>query len=174
MARANSATLDGLYVGYGARDTINPEAATVHTKGNQGRELQVVVDVSNYLGFATSTAVSSTKHMGIPAGAVIRGGRIVVTEAVNNLTSIDVGLKEFDGTEIDADGLADDTLLAALTAGAVVELDGALLSTALADAGYLSLDVTGTAPTTGELHIYIEYDMPVVDQDAPDVITGEI
>lgn len=175
MARANTATLDGLLVGYGARDSINPQSATVHTKGNQARELQVVVDASNIADFATATAVDSTKHIGIPAEAVIRGSRLVITEAFDALTSVDAGLKEFDGTAIDADGLYDGTVLANIDAvGDVVVADGNLLNTQPGEVGYFSLDVTGTAPTVGEMHVFIEYDMPAVDQDAPDVITGEI
>jgi hypothetical protein len=34
--------------------------------------------------------------------------------------------------------------------------------------------VTGTAPTVGEMRLIVEYDEPVVDQDAPAVIVGEI
>jgi hypothetical protein len=176
MARANYATLDGLRHGYGARDTINPQAATVHTKGNTDRELLVVVDSSNITEFATATAVTSTQHMGLPVGSVVRAVRANVVEAFDALTSIVVGLKEFDGTTNDADGLIASTALAAIDAdGDTVEGAGAHVNgPALTVESYLSLDVTGTAPTVGEMHVYIQYDMPMVDQDAPAVITGEI
>ena len=176
MARAEYATLDGLRVGYGARDSINPQAATVHTKGNLERELLVVVDSSNITEFATATAVTSTQHMGIPSGAIVRSVRAVVVEGFNTLTSIIVGLKEFDGTTNDDDGLIASTALAAIdAAGETVEGAGAHVNGPALDVeSYLSLDVTGSAPTAGELHVYIQYDMPMVDQDAPAVITGEI
>lgn len=174
MARANTATLDGLTVGYGARDTINPQSATVHTKGNLDREVLFVIDSANYLEFATGTAVDGSWGV-IPAGAVVRGVRAYVAEAFDALTSIVVGTKETDGTTIDDDGLIASTLLAALTLDATIEgagaqVDGAVLS---ADA-VPSMDVTGSAPTVGELHVYVQYDMPNVDQDSPAVITGEI
>jgi hypothetical protein len=177
MARANTATLDGLLVGYGARDSINPQGASVNTgPGNLDRELLVVVDHTNVADFATATAVESTQHMGLPVGSKVRAVRAEVVEAFDDLTSIVVGLKEFDGTAIDADGLIASTALADIDAvGDTIEGAGDLVDGApLEDAGYLSLDVTGDAPTSGELHVYIQYDMPAVDQDAPDVIVGEI
>jgi hypothetical protein len=176
MARANTAVLDGLQVGYGARDSINPQAATVYKSGNLDRELLVVVDSTNIAEFATATAVTSTKHMGLPVGAAVRAVRAVVVEGFNNLTSIVVGLKEFDGTTNDDDGLIASTALALInTAGQTVEGGGAHVDGPVLDVeSYMSLDVTGTAPTLGELHVYIQYDMPMVDQDAPDVIVGVI
>ena len=176
MARANYATLDGLRVGYGARNSINPQSATVHTKGNTDREMLVVVDASNIAEFATATAVTSTAHWALPNGAAVRAVRATVVEAFDVLTSIVVGLKAFDGTTNDADGLIASTALALIDGvGDTVEGGGAHVNGPLLTvASYLSLDVTGTAPTVGEMHVYIQYDQPLVDQDAPAVITSEI
>lgn len=178
MARANTATLDGLVVGYGARDTLNPQSATVHTKGNLEREILFVIDSSNIAEFATGTAVPTTWGA-IPDGAVVRSARAVVVEAFVGLTAttglIDVGLKQLDGTAIDANGLIVGANGQFETVDATVEGAGALIDGPLVTpAGYPSADITGASPTAGELHVYVQYDMPMVDQDAPAVITGEI
>src|SRR5882757_7859949 len=98
MARQNSATLDSLFVGYGVRDTINPDVTNIHTKGRI-RELQVEIDFRNYLNFATSTAMSR-KDFYIPSGSQIIDAKFTVTSAFNLLTSIVIGTKILAGTTI--------------------------------------------------------------------------
>ena len=175
MARANTAQLDGLTVGYGARDTINAQGAMVHTLGNTGKEYVVVVDYSNIASFATATA-AGPYDFEIPAGSVIRSANLVVEEGVTDLTSLVVGLKEADGTTNDDNGLIDTTLQAAIgTAGITVEGAGAHVDgPVLAVDSFVSIDVTGTAPTAGRVALTVTYDMPHVSQDAPGVISGLI
>ena len=175
MSRANTAVLDGLIVGYGARTSLNPYSGQVHTLGNTDKEMQIVVDFTNIDRFATDEAVD-TRDVPLPVGAVVRSARLVVTEGFATLTSIVVGLKELDGTTNDDDGLVASTALALInTAGQTIEGAGAHVNgPALAVPSYVSLDVTGTAPASGQATLYVQYDMPQVSQDTPDVIVGEI
>jgi len=174
MARSNTWTNpDGLVQGYGSRDTHNIEDAVVHTLGRR-KEVEVHIHYSTLSSLATGTLASS-KALTVPAGAQIVDGSLRVEEDITDLTSLVIGMKDtVDGSTIDADGLLTSTAEAALEDDTVVALDGALLGTKLASAGTVSLDVTGTAPTAGRAVLYFVYLDPVVDADAPAVITGEI
>ena len=95
----------------------------------------------------------------IPAGAFITAASIVVTTAAAGGTNVSLGLKEADGTVIDADGIDATVLTAALAANKAVACDGALVggtATIGAANGHLSVDVTGTF-TAGVFTLVIEY-----------------
>lgn len=179
MARANTATLDGLVVGYGTRDSHNVEDSVVHTMGRI-KQVEVRIDHSTHVDLATGTA-PTTKSFGLPAGSMITGGRLVVLETFTDLTSIIVGTKGSDGVTEDDNGLLTTVVLADLTVGESLVLDGAQVQEE-ADADvvvtdevlYVSLDVTGTAPTAGEAVLVFEYQEPVPSSTPPAVIVGEI
>ena len=172
MARSETAILDGLVVGYGTRDSVNPQDARVHTLGRR-KQHEVRVDHTNILSFADAVDPATT-FFEIPAGSVVLSSQIVVLETFLNLTSIVVGLKEPDGTTTDPDGLHAAILLAALTDGDVEDGAGALVGTELAVNGVLSVTVTGTAPTAGAFTLLVEVREPVPSQDSPAVISGII
>jgi hypothetical protein len=174
MARAGTATLDGLVVGYGTRDTINPEQALVHTLGRI-RHLQVEIDALNYLQFATSTAPASVKkNLEIPTGAVIQSSQFIIKTGFNLLTSVNIGTKNSAGTTIVAAGLHSAVVLASInTAGQTDEGAGSQVNgTALASAAYISFDVTGSAPTAGHGILIVRYLEPMPSQTPPAVLVG--
>lgn len=174
MARENTWTNpDGLRVGFGARDTVNPQDAVVHTLGRH-KQAEVYINYSNITDFATDT-LAPTTHVAVPAGAVITEGYLRVEEDITDLTSLVIGLKDtVDGSTVDADGLLTSTAEAALETDDVVALDGALVGAKLGTTGTVSVDVTGTTPTAGRAVLYFTYLDPAQDNDAPDVITGEV
>ena len=104
MARAETALLDGVINGYGARDSINLYDSVVHTYGRV-RQAEVVVDFSNIADFAAGALpTEGTKHFVIPAGSTINTATIVVESDVQTLTSLAVGLKDtVNGTLVGAD-----------------------------------------------------------------------
>ncbi len=174
MARAETSILDGLEVGYGTRDSFNIEDAEVHTLGRI-RQHVVRVDHTTIANLATGV-VPSSKVFEFPTGAAHMRSKLVVEESFADLTSIIVGTKrQSDGITVDDDGFFTTVLLAALTADAVIEGSGAFIdgdrSTAPA---VVSLDVTGTPPTAGELVLVFEYLEPYVSQASPAIIVGEI
>lgn len=174
MARANTTVLDGLVVGYGTRDTYNPEQSVVHTDGRV-KFAQIDIDFRNIASFATGTAPSPLKrNFEIPAGSVIQSSQFVIKTGFNALTSIVIGTKNSAGTTINSTGLHASTLLAAInTAGQTEEGAGAQINgTALASAAYVSLDVTGSAPTAGHGILAVRYLEPMVSQDPPAVLVG--
>ena len=175
MARASEwLNADGLSVGFGARDSLNSMDAVVHTKGRI-KQVEVYIHADTIADLATGTAPSA-KVFEMPVGAIVRSANLHVTESFDALTSIVIGTKlQSTGATVDDDGLVASQLLAALIAGATIEGAGAQVNGApLAAASVVSLDVTGSAPTVGEAVLLVEYQEPIADQDAPDVIVGEI
>lgn len=174
MARGNTWTnADGLVVGFNTRDTHNVEDSQVHTMGRR-KQAELRIDHSTHAGLAGAVAPTS-KSLEIPAGSALISSVLVVEEAFTDLTSIVIGTKGSDGVAEDADGINTTILLAALTAGATVEGTGAQLGGDVTDeALYVSLDVTGTAPTAGEAVLHIEYLEPVPSSTPPAPIVGEI
>lgn len=169
MARANTATLDGLLVGYGARDTYNMESARVHTLGRL-HQIEIVLNAAN--SGDASTGSLSAKEAVIPAGSMLLSADFVVATTLvgpTAATGIDVGLKDtVDGTAIDADGLVATVALSGVSVGA-----GALINTITSQDAVVSIDVDA-AVTAGEATVLVQYVEPAAGQDAPDVITGEI
>lgn len=176
MARANTATLDGLVVGYGARDTKNAQEALVHTMGRI-KHLEVHLDHSTITNMATSTAVDG-RNFGIPSGANVKRVVVRVDEAFDSAApatdTVIVGTKQSDGTTIDNDGLVASTTVASFTAGATIEGAGALVDgDALSATSYISVDPSATL-TAGAATLLIEYIEDTPSTDAPDVITTEV
>ena len=170
MARGNVWTnSDGLDVGFGIRDSKNPNAATVRTEGN----VEVLQFALSYDQMPASGTAPSSKSIPIPANSSILRGNFRVTEAWVGGTNIDFGTMNSAGTAIDDDGFDVAVLTAALTLNAVIDFDGALMtgdaSVGTADA-YFATVVTGTY-TAGQGVVTIEYLRPMPDADALDPIT---
>lgn len=174
MSRGNTWTnADGLVVGFASRDTHNVEDSVVHSMGRI-KQAELRIDASTVAGLATATAPTS-KSFEIPTGAAIKSATMIVTESFDALTSIVVGTKGSDGVTEDDDGLIASTLLAVLIAGATIEGAGAQVAGVITDEPlYVSLDITGAAPTVGEATLLIEYIEPVPSSEPPAVIVGEI
>lgn len=160
---------DGLVVGFGARDSKNPNAATVRTQGNVCI-MQFPFDYDTTLEIGTD--VPSSKSIPVPAGSTIKRAQLAVDTAFVGGTNIDFGFMNAAGTAIDDDGLDAAVATAALTAGAVITMDGALIgaSVGAADA-YFGVVTTGTY-TAGDGVITIEYILPMPDSTPTDPISG--
>lgn len=171
MARATTwVNEDGLTIGQGAHDSRNPAAANVRTQGNVNIQ-QMVFD---YDALPTGGGVApSQQSIPLPAKAVIKRAQVRVIDAFVGGTTITLGLKEEDGTTIAAAGI-DSLATAALTAGAVIECDGAWIGVSVGDnEAYLLSNVTGTY-TAGSMEVLIEYIMPQSDTTPVDPISGVI
>ena len=176
MARANTWTNnDGLAVGFGTRDSKNPNAATVRTMGNV-EELVVVFDWDSP-PVAPGTA-PSTKSIALPANAVIIEGHFRVDTAVTmsgTSPTLAFGVVNSAGTAIDANGLLTAQAPAAMGAGAVITLNGALVGDTVGSAdAYISIELGGTSPalTAGDGVLVIAYQKPMPDATPTDPITG--
>jgi len=171
MARESTWTnSDGLDVGFGTRDSKDNRGGPVQTTGNV-EVLTYDLDWNHLPTAATNAA--STKDIPIPANSVIHRATLRVTEAFTSAgaTTLSLGLKELDGTDIDADGI-DATIAKTVidAVGDVVQCDGALvgglLTVGTADA-YLS-SVVATGPyTAGMAELVIEYSRPMPTSDVP-------
>lgn len=183
MSRANTSTLDGLVVGYGTRDSINPQDSNVHTLGRI-KQAEIVVDYTNIAEFVEDVlpAEGGAKAFVIPAGSNIVRTTIVVEDDVTTLTSLAMGLKDtVDGGQLHS---GDDVLVTDVEAieanletgdtvvglGSLMDALGVVTS---ADAT-LSVTVTGSAPLAGRMIVLIEYIEPQATQTPPAVIVGEI
>lgn len=183
MARANIATLDGLVVGYGTRDSINPQDSVVHTLGRV-KQAEIVVDFTNIAEFVEDAlpVEGVAKAFVIPGGSNILRTTIVVEDDVTDLTSLAMGLKDT-ATGAQLHGGTDvlvtvvEAIEANLETGDTVVGLGSLmddLGVVTSEDALLSITVTGTPPAAGRMIVLIEYVEPQATQTPPDVITGEI
>lgn len=173
MARSATWTnSDGLVVGFGARDSKNDNGATVRTEGNV-EILQMTLDYDN-LPADAGTAPSS-KSIPIPAGSVIKSAHLQTTAdwATADSATLDIGLKNSAGTEIDDDGIDEDIAAAALDTGDTVVCDGSLVGVDIGSAdGYISCGVNTGSFTSGSSFLTIEYIRPLPDNTPTDPITS--
>lgn len=172
MARGNTWTnADGLEVGFGNRDSFNPEGASIRTKGRE-KQIELRITAEGYLSIASGVLVG--KEAVIPSGAHIIDATANVTETITATTAVafDLGLKDVvDGTTIDEDGLLDGTtnFATGIQVGA-----GALIGTVIAEDAVVSFSPNVADLLTGELVVLVRYSDPVPDSDTPAVIVGEI
>lgn len=96
----------------------------------------------------------------IPAFATVISARAFVREAAAGGTSIDVGLFEFDGTAVDANGLIAAATTADMdTSGDLVNGAGASIGGSVGTAP-VTVGVTGTGDfTAGTVQIMVEYSL---------------
>ena len=93
----------------------------------------------------------------IPAGSQIVSSKLKVGTAWAGGTSIDIGLAQEDGTVIDADGLDAAIATASLTAGAIIEGDGALVGASVgANDAVVTVGATGSF-AAGTATLIVEY-----------------
>ena len=176
MARSASWTNpDGLFVGFGARDSKNDNGATVRTEGN-------VEIFSMILDFDTLPAAAGTaplsKSIPIPANSFIHSAslRVILAFTAAGAATLDIGFKETDGTDIDLDAIDSVIAITVIDAiGDVVQCNGAfvngLVTTGLLDS-YISTVVSTGPFTAGQAELTIEYSRPLPDTDPTDPISG--
>lgn len=122
------------------------------TKGDT-KEAFWTFDVENFPAAGTNGI-----QFEIPKGALLKNARLEVLDTFVGGTSLVVGFAEGDGTAIDADGVLETTLTAALVAGADLAGDGALIGARLPEAGELVVAPTGTF-TAGKARLVLEYSL---------------
>ena len=98
------------------------------------------------------TTGASGPQITIPVGAVIRSGSLIVETTLSGGTNITLGVSTPAGGVTDADGL----LAANTGTTGVIAFDGALLGTALAAEGQLTV---ATSRTAGVVKVVIVYDL---------------
>lgn len=140
---------DGLEVGFGPQVRDNLDAGTNHTKGLV-KQLEMHVDAKEDLPSVGEAHTS--KDFYIPAGASIVSAKFIATETFDQ--AVEFGTSQLDGTAIDQDGLIATGSPAADT---VTDGAGAQIDTTIAEAGYLVVTATTTAPTTGAGKLVVEY-----------------
>ena len=176
MARANSWTNDdGLFVGFGTRDSKNDNGATVQTEGNV-ESFSMELEWDNLPAAAPTAPLS--KSIPIPANSTIHRATLSVTEAFTAAggATLDIGFKQADGTDIDLNGIDAVIAITVIDAiGDVVQCNGALVgglvTVRLLDA-YISTVVTTGPFTAGMAELTIEYSRPLPDSDPTDPIDG--
>lgn len=127
------------------------------------KQLVVDFDYANLPTYTTDRDNDGTNDgfnggdVGIDANASIVSAKLIVGTAFVGGTSYNIGLYEEDGTVIDADGIDAAVATAALTAGTVIDCDGALVGETVGAAkGHLVVAATGTF-TAGTAKLVIEY-----------------
>ncbi len=165
MSRESTTTIDGLEVGYGTRNSANAEGGNVHTKGRT-KQLEVNLD---FRAMPTAQAVAvSTKNARIPAGSVVRSARLAVDEVFATTTSLDVGLKQLDGTAVGtASAIMNDASVAATGNVLANDLDVEVTADA-----YVAVLQNGGAATAGRGVLTIEYDENTPSSAEPAPIQG--
>lgn len=124
---------DGLKVGFGARTLENANAGNVRTVGIDEQMVKVLYDATALAD--TDTAAAQGDEVPIPAGAIIKSADFVVETAFTTTTgTLDIGVKIKAGGASgsganDDDGIDSAVAAGALTAGAVIACDGALIGT---------------------------------------------
>lgn len=148
---------DGLYVKFGT------ELATA-TQGGQYRDAAELIVVEIEFDYADLAATGTEKVMAdnviIPNGAHIEKAELYVQTVFSTGSSptLTIGLIDQDRTTaIDADGIDATIAAAALTAGATIACDGALINTTLTNSGLVTMTEGTAAFTTGAGRLRIYY-----------------
>ena len=147
---------DGLYV-----RTFRDQGA----KSDTGTVIEPIVKyytrrISDATAIGTAAPTPSPDDAFIPSGAVITRAYIVVDTAFTSggSAALNVGLYQADGTAIDADGIDATVAVAALSADAVIECDGADVGTKVgANDAYIEVDYDTAAFTAGAATVVVEY-----------------
>ncbi len=150
--------LNGVRNYYGPRLTEDLYGGSIKTAGHV-QQLEWRFQYDNLPVYEADGAAALV----IPAYSLIVSAKIFCKVALATATAMTVGIvKDTDGTAIDADGLltATNGAVADMTVGAWVIGSGALIGNTVdfgAVAGQLSVATTGSAPTTGDFHLVVEY-----------------
>lgn len=125
---------DGLKVGFGTRTLENSNAGNIRTVGIDEQMVKVLYDATALAD--TDTAAAQGDEVPVPAGAIIKSADFVVEEAFTTSASgtLDIGVKIKAGGASGSGANDDDAFDAAvaagaLTQGAVISCDGAIIGT---------------------------------------------
>lgn len=140
---------DGLRIRFDV-DRINQTAPRGEAPGaGEDRVIDFIVDVATLVA-----GQNRIEGVVIPRNSTLAEVQWLPVEAVTGMTAFDVGLKKYDGSELDYDGIVDGALPG--TVGVRTEVvaggtgAGVLLGTTTALPGDLVITPTGT-PTAGKL-----------------------
>lgn len=149
---ATEITSQGVRKHYGPRDAETSAPSTVVTAG----EVKELVVPFTYNDLPTTSELDNL-ILSIPALAFILSSHLHVDVAFVGGTSYNIGLSQADGTVVDADGIDAAVATAALTAGAWVVNDGALVGASVgANPVQVTAAATGTY-TAGSGKLVIRY-----------------
>lgn len=146
---------DGLEVRFGTdRRTSAPDGLT---SAEEKVFVYEVADATKLTDADTAAAAGDAAYL--PAGTIIKDAYFVVDTAFTSGGSavLDIGLKEGDGTAIDDDGIDAAVALGALGANAVVNCNGALVGTRLAEDSYVNFTYDTAAFTAGAGKLVVKY-----------------
>jgi hypothetical protein len=155
---------DNLRVRFGTKLAETAKSGTASDNQHISRQMKGVIDPlsDGFVAFGDADDFLSEPTAGLPSGALIRSATLIVLETFTSggAPTLDLGLKEQDGTEIDHDGLHAGVALGALTQGAEIAGAGALISTVTAANGYISINVDVADYTAGKAILVIDYILP--------------
>lgn len=144
---------DGLVVGFGIHDQDNERPGEVN-RNELERELIVDYTYDNLPG---ATASDGGKAF-LPAGSFLVSATLIVDGVWTDLTDMDIGFEQSDGTTaIDADGIDATLDAAACAAGAVIACDGADVGTVVSATLDAYIVATATAATAGSARLIVRY-----------------
>ena len=135
--------------------------ATVRVDGTKNAEdHRVVFHLADATALATTdTAAAVADLSAIPAGAIITRAYFVVDTAFTSggSATLDIGLKQKAGTNIDDDGIDAAVAVAALAANAVIDCDGALVPGRVTAEAIAMFTYNTAAFTAGAGRLIVEY-----------------
>lgn len=148
---------DGLYIKFGV------DEATQHKAGEYANDVaglhvvEVEVNAADLAAVASQTIFSDTSYL--PSNAFIESATFKVETAFAGATAtLDFGLvRKNRTTEIDYDGIDAAIAVAALTAGATINCDGALIGTRLSQAAIPTARNNTADLTAGKGYLRITY-----------------
>lgn len=147
---------DGLEVlMHGEQGEIRPNGSTA-----VGVRKSLVVRFDDLTELTDATWTPRANDAFLPAGAVVLKATTVVDTAATSGGSavLDLGLYEADGTIIDDDGIDAAVAVAALTADAVIDNDGASVAARVgSNNAYVGATYDTAAFTAGAVQVVIEY-----------------
>lgn len=153
---------DGLKVGFGARTLENANAGNVRTVGIDEQMVKVLYDATALAD--TDTAAAQGDEVPIPAGAIIKSADFVVETAFTTSASgtLDIGVKIKAGGASgsganDDDGIDSAVAAGALTTGAVIACDGALIGTKTTVDLYPAFTYDTGVFTAGKGYLVVRY-----------------
>lgn len=146
------APIRGVASHYGVRTSNNSLGGQESTKEGIVKSAEWSFSYDNL-----SATLNSNLAQTIPANASVVEATLYVDDAWIGGTNLTIGLYTPAGVAIDADGLVEAKLTAALTANKVIAGDGALIGTTVgANAGQLVAATTGTY-TAGSARVVVKF-----------------
>ena len=146
------APIRGVASHYGVRTSNNSLGGQESTKEGIVKSAEWSFSYDNL-----SATLNSNLAQTIPANASVVEATLYVDDASVGGTNLTIGLYTPAGVAIDADGLVEAKLTAALTANKVIAGDGALVGTTVgANAGQLVAATTGTY-TAGSARVVVKF-----------------